>query len=300
MRQMLSRGFGELRHPSTVSVTIVDQHNFHTFSPLLYQVATAGLAPDDIAPNVRGIVQGSGKIEPRMARVVGVDCEQRRVIVEDDQPIRYDYLVLAAGSVSSDFGVPGVSEHTIPLKTLRDATRVRSTVLRRFEQATANPAFIEQGALRVVVAGGGPTGVELSGALAERVTKVLVKDFKNLDLRRAEVVLVEATGAVLGTFSPSSQAEAARELEARGVRIRVGVAIASVDAEAVHLADGTSIASRTVVRCEGVKANPLADSLGLRQTKRGEIVVNDDLTIPGHPHVFVVGDLAAPDRKSVV
>lgn len=283
-----------------VEVTIVDQHNFHTFSPLLYQVATAGLAPDDVAPNLRGIVQRDLNVEARMATVHGVDLDNRVVLVDHGLSISYDYLILAAGAVSSDFGVPGVAEHAFPLKTVADATRVRSTVLRRFEEANTDPSLVADGTLTFVVAGGGPTGVELCGALAELFTKVLAKDFKNLDVSRAQVVLVEMTAHLLGGFSPRSQAEAKVELELRGVDVRLGVPIASVGPDKVQLDDGTVIPTRTVVWATGVRANPLADSLGLPQTTRGEIVVGADLTAPGHPEVFVIGDLAAahgPDGK---
>lgn len=281
-----------------VEVTIVDRHNFHTFSPLLYQVATAGLAPDDIVPNVRGIVQNARNVEARMTTVCGVDFDRREVLVEHGPAIPYDYLILAAGTVTSDFGVSGVAEHAVPLKTIADATRLRSTVLRRFEEANTDPERAGDGTLTFVIAGGGPTGVELSGALAELFTKVLAKDFKNLDVGRAEVVLVEMADHVLGGFSAASQAEAKIELELRGVDVRLGTAIASVDADAVHLADGSVISTRTIVWAAGVKANPLADTLGLPQTPRGEIAVGADLSVPGHPEVFVIGDLAAAVSRS--
>jgi NADH:ubiquinone reductase (H+-translocating) len=283
-----------------VAVTIVDQHNFHTFSPLLYQVATAGLAPDDIAPNLRGIVQRDLNVEARMATVHGIDLDRHEVLVDHGSTIPYDYLILAAGAVSSDFGVSGVAEYSIPLKTVADATRVRSTVLRRFEEANSDPTLIDDGTLTFVVAGGGPTGVELCGALAELFTKVLAKDFKSLDVSRAQVVLVEMTDHVLGGFSAESQAEAKIELELRGVDVRVGVTIASVGPDKVQLEDGTVIAARTVVWAAGVRANPLADTLGVSQTTRGQIIVGADLTVPGRPEVFVIGDLAAvrgPDGK---
>ncbi len=279
-----------------VEVTIVDQHNFHTFSPLLYQVATAGLASEDIAPNLRGIVQRARNVEARMARVHGVDFDRHEVLVDHGVSIPYDYLILAAGAVSSDFGVPGVAEHAVPLKTLADATRVRSTVLRRFEEANTDPSLIEGGTLTFVVAGGGPTGVELCGALGELFTKVLAKDFKNLDVGRGQVVLVEMTDRLLGGFSAASQAEAKLELELRGVDVRLGVPIASVGPDKVELADGTVIPARTTVWAAGVKANPLADALGLAQATRGEIIVSPDLTVPAHPEVFVIGDLAAVQR----
>ena len=186
-----------------VDVTIVDQHNFHTFSPLLYQVATSSLAPDDIAPNLRYIVRNDPNIEARLNTVRGVDFERREVLVEGDATLAYDYLVLAAGAVSSDFGVPGAAEHAIPLKTLADASKIRNTVLARFEEADADPSRVDDGTLTFVVAGGGPTGVELCGALGELIALVLRKDFKRLDVGRARVILVEMTEHVLGSFSPA-------------------------------------------------------------------------------------------------
>ena len=276
-----------------VDVTLVDRHNFHTFSPLLYQVATSGLAPDDIAPNLRGIVQSHGNIDARMAEVHGVDFDRHEVLVDPGHAIPYDVLILAAGTVSSDFGVPGVREHAIPLKTLDDAVRIRSTILRRFEAANSDPKLLDDGELTFVVAGGGPTGVELCGALSELITQVLAKDFKKLDVGRARVVLVEMADRVLGTFSEASSEEARRELRRRGVDVELGRSIVSVDTNAVKLDDGTTIPTRTIVWAAGVKANPLADALGLPQTKRGEIVVGDDLTVPGRPEIFVIGDLAA-------
>jgi NADH dehydrogenase len=276
-----------------VEITLIDRHNFHTFSPLLYQVATAGLAPDDISPSLRGIVQRHANVDAVMAEVRGVDFDRHEVLVERGTAIPYDVLVLAAGAVSSDFGVPGVREHAIALKTLDDSVRVRSAVLRRFEEANTDPSLLDEGVLTFVVAGGGPTGVELCGALSELFTKVLAKDFKNLDVGRARVVLVEMTGNVLGTFSEASRREAQRQLERRGVEVQLGRSIVSVNATQAKLDDGTVIPTRTVVWAAGVKANPLADTLGLPQTKRGEVVVNDDLTIAGRPEVFVIGDLAA-------
>jgi NADH dehydrogenase len=295
---IVGAGFGGLAAAKAlagapVDVTLVDRHNFHTFSPLLYQVATAGLAAEDIAPNVRGIVQRAPNVRARLASVHGIDVDARTVVVDEGPPIPYDWLILAAGAVSSDFGVPGVAEHAIPLKTLADATRVRSTVLRRFEAADVDPALVEAGVLTFVVAGGGPTGVELCGALAELFTTVLAKDFKELDVTRGRVVLVEMSDGLLGAFSPRSRAEAKRELEARGVEVLLGTAIASVDAGSVHLRDGRVIPTRTVVWAAGVRPNPLAAVVGLARSDRGGIVVGSDLSVPAHPEIFVVGDLAA-------
>jgi NADH dehydrogenase len=276
-----------------VDVTLVDRHNHHTFSPLLYQVATSGLAPDDIAPSLRGVMQSHPNVDARMAEVYGVDFDRREVLVDPGRALPYDVLILALGTVSSDFGVPGVREHAVQLKTLDDAVRIRSAILRRFEEANTDPTLLDDGVLTFVVAGGGPTGVELCGALSELITNVLVKDFTKLAVDRARVVLVEMADRVLGTFSPASSEEARRELRLRGVDIELGRSIVAIDANAVKLDDGTTIPTRMVVWTAGVKANPLADAFGLEQTKRGEIVVGDDLTVPGHPEVFVIGDLAA-------
>lgn len=297
---VVGAGFGGLtvarslaRTSAPVEVMLVDRHNFHTFSPLLYQVATAGVAPDDIAPSLRGVVRGDRNVTFEMADVVGVDFESRRVIFADGAPIAYDYLVLAAGAVSSDYGIPGVAEHALHLKSLADALQVRRSVLCRFEAADRDPALIDDGELRVVVAGGGPTGVELSGALAELFTRVLAKDFRDLDVQRAEVVLVEATDSLLQSFSRPSCTEAERELRARGVEIRVNTPIASVDSDGVLLRDGTRIAARTVIWCAGVHASPLADALSLPRARSGGIAVGTDLSVETRPEVFVIGDLAS-------
>jgi NADH dehydrogenase len=301
---VVGAGFGgltaarTLAHEPAIEVILLDRHNFHTFSPLLYQVATAGVSPDDIAPSLRGVVRRDPSVEFEMAEVVGVDFGARQVLVADGASIPYDYLVLAAGAVSSDFGVPGVAEHALHLKSLEDAIRVRRSVLCRFEAADRNPALLDDGELRVVVAGGGPTGVELSGALAELFTRVLAKDFNRLDVERAEVVLVEATDSLLQAFSPPSRRETVRELHARGVRVCVDSPIASVDGDGVLLRDGTRIRARTVIWCAGVEANPLANALHLGQSRRGEVDVTADLSVAAHPEVFVIGDLAAAvDRR---
>ena len=303
---VIGAGFGGLAAANELAgtdldVTVVDQHNFHGFSPLLYQVATAGLAPDDIAQNVRGIFQRAANVDVRQSRVTGIDFDTRHVLLEEGPPLPYDYLVLSAGSVSSDFGIPGVAEHAIPLKTLANAIAVRTTILERFEEANSNPARLDDGTLTVVVAGGGPTGVELAGAMAELFTKVLARDFKTLDVGRAKVVLVELSDHLLHGFHADSQEEAHRELRMRGVDVRLGVGIASVEADKVTLADGQVIPTQLVVWAAGVKANPLGAALGLDLDPCGRILVGDDLSLRHHPEVFVVGDLAAShDRRGNV
>jgi NADH:quinone reductase (non-electrogenic) len=300
---VVGAGFGGLTATRSLAgkpfrVTLIDQHNFHTFSPLLYQVATAAIAPDDIAPSVRGIIRDDDNLEFHMARVVGVDFDRRQVHLADAPSLDYDYLVLAAGAISSDFGVPGVREHALALKSLADAIVVRTTVLERFEDADRDPTHADNGALRVVVAGGGPTGVELSGALAELFGKVLRRDFRTLVASNYEVVLVEGSDALLGMFSKASQREAVRELHDRGVVVKLGAMIVSVDSDGITLADGSRIVARTVVWCAGVEANPLAEQLGLPRARRGEISVQGDLSVAGHPEVFVIGDLSSVSDRS--
>lgn len=276
-----------------VDVVLVDANNFHTFQPLLYQVATAGLDDDNVAYAVRGIFRRHRNVDFRMARVTAVDVGARRIELDRGEPLDYDTLVLAAGAVSNDFGVPGVAEHAFPLKSLDHAMDLRAHVLDRFEQAATRPELVDHGALDVVLCGGGPTGVEMAGGLMELFERVLEPDFHDLQVRRARVVLVEAGPRLLPGFSPASSQRAAETLMRRGVEVRVGVGVSAVDPERVHLTDGSTIPAHTLVWAAGVRANPLADMLGVSLDRGGRIVVEPDLTVPGHPDVFAVGDIAA-------
>jgi len=276
-----------------VDVVLVDRQNYHGFWPLLYQVATAALSPDDVAYSVRGIFQRQRNLEVRMASVDDIDLEARELELDQGPALAYDHLILAAGSVSTDFGVPGVAQHAFPLKTVPDAVRLRHHVLRQFESACSHPSLMADGALTVVVAGGGPTGVEISGAMAELFGKVLAKDFRsNGEAAQARVVLVEPGDHLLNGFSARSQAQALRTLTKLGVEVRFHTSIAAVSEHAVELGDGTAIPTRTLVWGAGIKANPLAERLGLAPASGGRVPVEPDLSLPGHPEVFVIGDLA--------
>jgi len=275
-----------------VDVTLVDRHNYHGFWPLLYQVATAALGPGDIAHNIRGIFWGDTSIDARMATVTGIDLDAHRVDVDTGPPLDYDFLVLAAGSVNDTFGVPGVAESAFPLKSLPDAMALRNHLLEHFEWAHTDPSCVDAGFLTVVVAGGGPTGVEVSGALAE-LFRVLERDFPVLDVARACVVLVEMGDHLLNGFHSKLQAEALRTLRARGVEVRLRTKIAEARSDGVTFDDGSVVPTRTLVWAAGVRANPLADGLGVEQGRAGTVVVADDLSVPGHPEVFVIGDMAA-------
>ncbi|CAA9262304.1 MAG: NADH dehydrogenase [uncultured Acidimicrobiales bacterium] len=276
-----------------VDVTIVDRRSFHTFQPLLYQVATAGLSASDVAYPVRGIFQRAPNVAVRLASVTGVDLEHRLVRLAEGPPLPYDHLVLAAGAAVRWFEVPGAEEHGFPLYDLADAIRLRNHVLSQFEAADADPTLVEAGALTFVVVGGGPTGVETAGALTELFAMVLAKDFPRLDVARARVVLLEMGDSVLAPFSHRARRHGHDELVARGVELRLGERVTAVAPGEVTLASGEVIPACTLVWAAGVRASPLADVAGLPQAAGGRIVVGGDLRVPDHPEVFVVGDMAA-------
>ena len=297
----MGAGFGGLAaakalDDAPVELTVVDRNNFHTFQPLLYQVATAGLDSDDVAHSVRGIVRREGGTSTRLATVREVDLVGRRVVVDHGPPVEYDFLVLAAGAVTDDYGVTGVREHAYGMKSLQDALRLRNHVLGQFEAADADPEGPGDGVLTVVVVGGGATGVELAGAMSELFRMVLAKDFPHLDHHRAQVVLLEATDRLLGAFSPRLQAFAARRLASLGVDVRMGSSVEEVRPDAVRLHGGEVIPTHTVVWAAGVRATRLPGIGDVERGRGGRVVVEPDLSLPGHPEVFVIGDLAAsPD-----
>ena len=287
-----------------VDVVLVDSNNFHTFQPLLYQVATAGLDSDDIAHPVRGIVaRQGGDVDVRLGTVTDIDLERRTVHFGDGPPLDYDELVLAAGAVTATYGIPGVAEHAFGLKQLTDALRLRAHVLQQFERASVDRSLLDEGVLNFVIAGGGPTGVELAGGLVELFDRVLAKDFPTLDVRRARVGLVEPADRLLSTFSPRLSATARRTLARRGVEVVLGVGVAGTDGKVVELTDGRRIPVGTLVWTAGITASPLAQQIAARLgpdalTRGGRIVVGPQLTIPGHDDVFVIGDLAGATDES--
>jgi NADH dehydrogenase len=272
-------------------ITVVDRHNYHTFQPLLYQVATAGLEPQSIGHSVRGMFHRH-RVDFRMATVTAVDLDRRELRFDRGRPLAYDTLVLAVGATTADYGIEGVAEHAFKLKSLPEATRLRNHVLRQFERVDADPGVADEGAMTFVIAGGGPTGVELSGATAELVDRVVARDHPGVDTTRARILLVEMQDTLLPPYSERSRAYTRSALEERGVEVRLGTAIEAVHPDRVVLSDGDEIPTRTVVWTAGVKASPLAEVLGLEQTSGGRIVVGPDLRVPGHPEVYVAGDLA--------
>ena len=274
-----------------VEITLIDRNNFHTFQPLLYQVATAGLNAADVAHVVRGLLHDQTNVRFRQGTVTGVDRERREVLVDDDR-LPFDHLVVAVGATVTHFGTPGAAEHGFALYTLPDAVKLRNHIVEQFERASAAPTPCD-GALTFVVVGGGPTGVETAGALAELFAMVFRKDYPELDVSRAKVVLVELQDHLLGPFGARSRTHALDTLRRRGIDVRLGTAVAEVTADVVRFADGTELPCRTLVWAAGVRANPLADLLGVEQGPGGRITVGRDLAVPGWDHVWAIGDVAA-------
>jgi NADH:ubiquinone reductase (H+-translocating) len=279
-----------------VDTTIVDRRNHHVFQPLLYQVATAGLNPADIALAVRAIFQEDESVDFRLAAVEGVDFDERLVHVDVGPPLSYDYLIIAAGSETRWFNIPGVQEHALPMKTVEDAIALRGHVLAQFERAAAEPEAVEEGALTFVIVGGGPTGVELAGALIE-LFHVLARDFHHLDVGQARVVLIEATDHLLTGFSERSQQSAADTLRERGVEVLLEQAVDRAGPGRVHLKGGEVLPTASLIWAAGIEPAPLAAVTGLERGPGGRLVVGRDLRPPGHDNVFVIGDLAAANDR---
>jgi NADH dehydrogenase len=295
---IVGAGFGGLNAAQSMrdisaEIMLIDAHNYHTFQPLLYQVATAALEPEEIAHSVRGLFHDQPNLSFRLAKVTDVDWTAKTLQTEAGESIPFDYAVFAAGAVTNDFGIEGIRDYAFPLKHLDEAVALRSHIMRQFERADSDSNLIHTGALNFVVVGGGPTGVEMAGALRELFEKVLRKDFPKLDMRQTQVVLLEAMDKLLPPFDAALRQNTLEELQRRGVDVRFNEAVVKVTPDAVHLKSGEVIATQTVVWGAGVKANPLAQVLGVELTRGGRVVVNDDLSIPNHPEAFVIGDMAA-------
>jgi NADH dehydrogenase len=298
-------GFGGLRAAQSlkrlpVDVTVVDRRNFHLFQPLLYQVATGGLSPADIASPLRGILKRQANARVLLGRVVDIDLDARRVVLEDGGAVEYDVLVVAAGVRHHYFGNDGWERLAPGLKTIEDATAMRQRILFAFERAEREEDPARRRAwLTFVVAGGGPTGVELAGALREIASDTLRHDFRAMDPASAEVHLVELADRVLPTFPPDLSARAAKSLEELGVTLRLGTRVAGIEEGVVTLEEkgrALRLPARTALWAAGVRGSPLgkvlAERAGAELDPSGRVVVEPDLTLRGHPDVFVIGDLA--------
>lgn len=285
---------------SPVRVLLIDQHNYHTFQPLLYQVATAQLEPEEIARTVRGIFRRQTNFEFRQATVTGVDWQANELRLRSGGNIHFDYLIVGVGAVYNDFGIPGVRRHGYFLKSLSEAVNIRSHILRQFERAAADPSQVDDGALNFVIVGGGPTGVEMAGALVELFRRVLPRDYPQLDVARARVILLEMTDRLLLPYAPGLQRYTANILKRRGVEVRLDTAVAEVRDGSAVLADGEVIPTKTLIWAAGVRSHPLVDSLEVELTRGARVVVNGNLSIPERPHVFVAGDASGATEKEDV
>ncbi|MBA3810447.1 MAG: NAD(P)/FAD-dependent oxidoreductase [Caulobacteraceae bacterium] len=293
---VIGGGFGGLEAAralagAPVAITLIDRQNHHTFQPLLYQVATAALSPADIAWPIRGLLGRQANVRVVMATVTGVDTQKREVLAEGIT-VPYDFLVVATGARPSYFGHDDWAAAAPELKRIEDATRIRQRLLLAFERAEliADPAE-QKRLLTFVVVGGGPTGVELAGAIAEVAREALPRNFSRIDPRTARVVLIEAGPRLLAAFAEMLSAYARRALERMGVEVMTGAAVTGCDAGGVDLASGR-IEAGTVVWAAGVRASPAADWLDAPHDGAGRVKVAPDLSVPGMPEVFVIGDTA--------
>lgn len=297
---VIGGGFGGLTFcqnlkPTQAEILLLDKQNHHLFQPLLYQVAMAGLAATEIAAPLRGVLGKRRDITCLMAEVTAID-PQRQMVVMHDKEIYYDYLVLAAGGRTSYFGNDHWDKHAPGLKSLNDALRIRRRVLTAFEKAEASLDTAEQQRLMtIVVVGGGPTGVELAGAMGELVQTVFRPDFRRVEIRNTRIILVESNDRLLKTYPPELSASAQRQLESLGVEVRLGTRVSDVDAAGVDLNDGSRIETRNVLWGAGVAASPLTAAFAkdAEIDRAGRIKVNPDLSIPKHPNVFAIGDLVS-------
>lgn len=293
---IVGAGFGGLAAAvaladAPVVVRLIDKHNYHLFQPLLYQVATAALTPADIAWPIRNIVRHQRNTSVLLGRVTGVDVKTREVLI-GERRMAYDYLILATGARHAYFGRDDWEPFAPGLKKIEDATAIRRRILEAFELAEAETDLTKhRQLLSFVVVGGGPTGVEMAGAIAELARKALAADFRNIDPRAARIALVEAGPRLLPTFPDRLSEAARRSLERLGVDVLLGEPVSHCDAEGVVVA-GRRLLAGTVIWAAGVAASPAAKWLGADKDRAGRVVVEADLSLPGWPDVFVIGDTA--------
>lgn len=294
---VIGGGFGGLQVARSlaavdVDIVLIDRQNHHLFQPLLYQVATAGLAGPDIAAPIRRILRKQKNVEVLYATVTAIDPE-RRVVHMQNQSLEYDALVIATGATHSYFGHEEWSRYAPGLKTLEDAHEIRAKVLGAFEMAERAPSDEARAPwLRMVIVGAGPTGVELAGALAELSRKILHQDFRNFDPASTEILLLEGGERVLAAYPPELSNSAQRQLETLGVTVRTSALVTGIDERGVTVGEGERIESRTILWAAGIQASPILQSLGAETDRAGRVVVAPDLSLPGRPEVFVIGDAA--------
>ena len=288
-------GIGALKklRDADVRITIVDKRDYHTFQPLLYQVATNELGPTEVGFPIRELLHGHKNITYHQAAVKSVDLAQKQVVMDGVAAIPYDYLVLALGAVVNFFHTPGADQYAFPLYTMDDANRLKEHILKTLEAVDKNPGLIDDGALNFCVVGGGPTGVELAGALVELYRDELKEDYPNLPIADGQVLLYEHSPQLLGTFAPKLESYARKALEERGVKVHTATGVAKIGPASIDLSTGATVKTHTTVWAAGLQANPIVSSLGVELVHGGRIPVGPDLQVKGHPGVFAIGDIAA-------
>ena len=288
-------GIGALKklRDADVRITIVDKRDYHTFQPLLYQVATDELGPTEVGFPIRELLHGHKNITFHQAAAKSVDLVKKLVVTDGVAPIPYDYLVLALGAVANFFHTPGADQYAFPLYTMEDAIRLKEHILKTLEAVDKNPALMDDGALNFCVVGGGPTGVELAGALVELYRAELKEDYPNLPVDDGQVLLYEHSPQLLGTFAPKLESYARKALEERGVKVHTGTGVAKIGPASIDLSTGATVKTHTTVWAAGLQANPIVSSLGVELVHGGRIPVGPDLQVKDHPGVFAIGDIAA-------
>ena len=275
-----------------VEIVVVDKHDYHTFQPLLYQVATALLEPAEVGHPLRDLFNDQKNTRVHVDSVTGIDLGRREVQFAEMKPLSYDYLVLALGAEVNFFGASGAPEHAFPMYTLADAVRLRKHVLERWEAADKDHSLAEDGSLHIVVVGGGPTGVESAGALAELYNNTFAEDYPDVPKEHARITLVEASPQLFGMFKENLREYTKKELEKVDVDVLLGEIVESVEPTRVTLKSGTVLEAHTLVWGAGLKANPIAGGLELELQRGNRIAAEPDLSLAGHPEVFPVGDIA--------
>ena len=298
---ILGAGFGGLNAAralkrAPVRITVIDRANHHLFQPLLYQVATAALSPADISAPIRRILRRQNNVEVLLAEATAIDLPSRRVVLADGE-VDYDFLIVATGATHTYFGHKDWELLAPGLKTLKDALQIRQRILIAFEIAEREPdKRLRHEWMTFVIVGAGPTGVELAGTLAEVARQTLARDFRHIDTAEARVVLVEAATKVLGTFEDTLSAKAQDQLKRLGVDVRLGLPVSEITALGVQVGSEW-IGARTIIWAAGVAASPLAQSLNVPLDRAGRVLVEPDLTVPGHDNVYVIGDLAHLEQE---
>jgi len=294
---IIGAGFGGLNaaralRNAPVRITLLDRKNYHLFQPLLYQVATSGLSPGDIAFPARAIFRKQRNLTFRMAEVQHIDLNQKHLDTSCGS-VSFDYLIVAVGSETSYFGLQSVQENGLGLKDIDEAISIRNRVLRMFELAAQEPdAEKRRALLTFIVVGGGPTGVESAGALSELIRLVLLKDYPSLNIKDTRILLLEAADRLLGSFPENLQEYAAETLWRKHVEVRFGASVTGFDGERVTLKGTEVIPARTLIWAAGVRAARIVDVLGKNQPRQGRVAVSSSLNLPNHPTVFVIGDAA--------